>query len=62
MKVFLSFLFLFLTVLGNANNKLDQNIKIVFRFDDYQLIPTQFYDSLFTTFKNNDVPLCIILP
>jgi peptidoglycan/xylan/chitin deacetylase (PgdA/CDA1 family) len=48
---------------GNAANKLYKKSKIVFRFDDYRLTTTNFYDSLFYIFKKNNIPLCLgIIP
>ncbi len=44
---------------GVANNNLAQKIQIVFRYDDYQLTSTKFYDSLFYVFQKNQIPLCL---
>ena len=44
---------LFITMSGVANNNLAQKIQIVFRYDDYQLTSTKFYDSLFYVFQKN---------
>ena len=63
MKYIALFLFLFITTSGISNDNVDQNLKIVFRFDDYQLESTKFYDSLFYTFQKNNIPLCLgIIP
>jgi peptidoglycan/xylan/chitin deacetylase (PgdA/CDA1 family) len=44
-------------------NESNKRINIVFRFDDYKLCSTNFYDSLFYTFKKNNIPLCLgIIP
>ena len=41
----------------------DGKIKMVFRFDDYLLIPSTLSDSLLNIFQKNKIPLCIgILP
>lgn len=38
-------------------------IKMVFRYDDYLLIPSKFTDSLLNTFQKNNIPLSIgIIP
>ncbi len=33
--------------------------KIVFRYDDFLLVPSRLSDSLFNTFSKNGIPLCI---
>lgn len=63
MKKIISFLLLFITSSVIIANDLNHEIKIVFRYDDYQLSPTTFYDSLFYFFRENDIPLCLgIIP
>lgn len=63
MKSIISFLFLFITISVIKANNLNQRIKIVFRFDDYQLTSTKFYDSLFYIFQKNNIPFCLgIIP
>jgi peptidoglycan/xylan/chitin deacetylase (PgdA/CDA1 family) len=63
MKSIISFLFLFITISVIKANNLNQRIKIVFRFDDYQLTSTKFYDSLFYIFQKNNIPLSLgIIP
>ena len=55
--LFFSFLMLFIS--SSANGK----IKIVFRYDDYQLIPSSFSDTLLTIFQRNKIPVCLgIIP
>jgi len=45
--------------LANGNGK----IKMIFRYDDYILMPSQLNDSLVSIFKKYDIPLCIgIIP
>lgn len=61
-SIILLLLFLLSFPLGKANDP-GQKIKLVFRFDDYQLSPTKFYDSLFYYFQKNNIPLCLgIIP
>lgn len=63
MKFFIFFLFLFLSASGSSINKFGQRIKIVFRYDDYQLTSTKFNESLLNSFKKNHIPLCLgIIP
>lgn len=40
---------------ANANGK----IRIVFRYDDYILVPSKFCDSLLYIFHKNNIPLCL---
>jgi predicted deacetylase len=58
-KYVVAFVLLSLPIFGNANIKSDQGSKIVFRFDDFQLISSTFYDSLLYTFKKNKIPICL---
>ena len=38
-------------------------IKMVFRYDDYLLVPSKFSDSLLNIFQKNNIPLCLgIIP
>jgi len=61
----MKFLFIILCLLstvtidGITNNRLDQKMKIVWRFDDYQLKSNIFYDSLFYVFRKNNISLCL---
>jgi peptidoglycan/xylan/chitin deacetylase (PgdA/CDA1 family) len=50
-------------IVGNITNKSFQKSKVLFRFDDYRLTKTNFYDSLLYIFKKNNIPLCLgIIP
>jgi hypothetical protein len=61
MKKLLPFIFLiFFSSLLTSNG---EGVKIVFRYDDYLLIPSQLSDSLLSTFSRHKIPLCIgIIP
>lgn len=61
MKKFLPLiLFMFFNTVF-ANNQ--ERVKIVFRYDDYLLIPSRLSDSLLSTFSRHKIPLCIgIIP
>jgi hypothetical protein len=37
----------------------EARVKLVFRYDDFLLIPSRLSDSLFNTFSKNKIPLCI---
>lgn len=50
-------------VLSHLNLYGHDRIKIVFRYDDYQMIPSTINDSVLNIFRRNNIPLCLgIIP
>ena len=63
MKLSVTFLLAFLAISVIKANNLNNKINIIFRYDDFYLKQTVFYDSLFYVFQKNQIPLCIgIIP
>lgn len=58
-NLFIVFFLFFNFFLTNGQGK----VKMVFRYDDYLLVPSKFSDSLLYIFQRNNIPLCLgIIP
>lgn len=49
----------FIIALSFLSPRISGQVKMVFRYDDYTLIPSNFSDSILYVFQKNSIPICL---